>query len=450
MADKKVKALVLSHISELLGGAERSMLDIFDVWAKEHNVKPEFILREPVKSLAGEINKRGWHYHAVRYTFWSDGNPPTKADDIYRNWRENVKAVATIENIIKKTRPDVVMTNSLVSPWAALAAYNQKLPHIWFVREYGDLDHGRIFEIGRRNTFEDVGNLSRLVFTNSKTLAKHVSKYIDSHKVAPIYTPFDIEKLRLQASQPETNPYHDKKSLKLILTGNIARSKGQLETIKAVGELTKAGYNVELCLVGKSGDDNFSREINQTINSLGLDKKVHLVGYQANPLAFVNLADLGIMPSRMEAFGRVTFEYLALGKAVVGSNSGATPEMVEQGFNGYLFEPEQINSLASAIRNYAKRPELIAEHGKNAYKKAIFMMNGPDNVESGYGRVLEVLNNKVEPDLSQIHFLKHWADYAQNHPKTRHSFVQIKSNLRAKAKKLYHKSHNLKARVIGK
>ncbi len=48
MANKPINVLVLSHISDMLGGAERSMLDVFDNLSKKYDVRPEFIMREPV------------------------------------------------------------------------------------------------------------------------------------------------------------------------------------------------------------------------------------------------------------------------------------------------------------------------------------------------------------------------------------------------------------------
>src|SRR5680860_180215 len=192
-SSKKIKILVLSHISDLKGGAEMSMLDTFDYWSEHYNIEPEFIMRQPARALADALNDRGWKYYALNYTFWSDAVPPVKSYDIFRSALNNSKAIFDIEEIIKTSKPDLVMTNSIVAPWAAVAASFQKVPHAWFVREYGDLDHGRVFEIGRESTFEDVSTLSDLVITNSITLANHVKQYVDDKKVTTLYTPFKLK-----------------------------------------------------------------------------------------------------------------------------------------------------------------------------------------------------------------------------------------------------------------
>src|SRR3990172_882823 len=171
MVDRPMKALILSHSSEL-SGAERSMLDLFDYWAKKGLVEPHFIIRRPIKNLARELRKRRWNYTAVYYTNWSQRNPSPRAEDVFRNALYNSQAVFAIEKVIADLRPDVVMTNTIVAPWAALAAYFQKVPHVWFVREYGDIDHKHIFELGREKMLQDIDSLSSLVVNNSKTLAK--------------------------------------------------------------------------------------------------------------------------------------------------------------------------------------------------------------------------------------------------------------------------------------
>src|SRR6185436_3087906 len=101
---KKNKILVLSHISDLLGGAERSMLDVFDYWTAHYGIEPEFVLREPLKSLAPALEKRGWKYYPLRYTFWSDGRPPTQPQDILANAAHNARAVQAIEEIIRQSK----------------------------------------------------------------------------------------------------------------------------------------------------------------------------------------------------------------------------------------------------------------------------------------------------------------------------------------------------------
>lgn len=407
-----MKVLILSHSSEL-AGAELSMLNLFEYWANKGLVEPHFIIRRPIRSMAKELRKHSWDYTPLYYTNWSNRNPYEfrKAEDIYRNALFNTKAVFDIEKLIVELEPDVVMTNTIVSPWAALAAHFQRVPHIWFVREYGDIDHKHVFEIGRENMMQDIGTLSSLVVTNSRTLAEHVKQYINSDKIIPLYTPFDIENLKQRSLQKTKNPFKHKDSLKLVITGRIAPTKGQKDAAEAVGRLTQLGHNVELCIIGNSSDSADEDSLHKTIEKYNINKKVHLVGHKSNPMAIVKFADVGVMASRGEAFGRVTFEYMALGLPVVGADSGATPELVEDGKTGFLYKQGSSKAITDRLLQYAKNGALIKTHGQHAQTKAKRMMNSKYNANSLYSKIEKIVENKTQNTPTPLNYAHRWLDY---------------------------------------
>ena len=329
---------------------------------------------------------------------------------MFRNAIFNIEAIFAIEKLIQKIKPDVVMTNTIVSPWAALAANFQGVPHIWFVREYGDIDHQHVFELGREKMLQDIDILSDLIVTNSKTLAKHISEYVSKEKVIPLYTPFDLEGLEKKSLQKVTNPFKRKDSLKLVITGRIAPSKGQSEAAEAAAKLIKQGYDSELCVIGLPADPADADNLNNVIEKYGISDSVHLVGQQSNPLAILKLADVGIMASRQEAFGRVTFEYMATGRPVVGANSGATPEMIDDGVNGYLYDSGDVESLTDKLLLYAKNRDLISQQGAAAKLKTEKMMASQFTADKLFERIQTALATgqyKRHP----LNFSHRWLEY---------------------------------------
>lgn len=382
--------LVLSHSSEL-GGAELSMLDLFDDWYKKGLIDPIFIVKGPVKNMGPELRKRKWPYHPVVYSAWSRRVPLDRADDIFRNAVYDTRAILEIEQIIQDVNPDIVMTNTIVAPWAAIAANFQGLPHVWFVREYGDLDHGHIMELGTKETFEDISYFSDMVVTNSLTLRSHLEAYIEKKKLATIYTPFDLEALHEKSLVKIASPFKRKDSLKLVITGRIAPSKGQATAAETVGSLVQQGHDVELCVIGANFLSSDIDTLNEMIRKYDIADRVHLVGQQKNPYAYVRLADVGIMASQKEAFGRTTFEYLALGKPVVGANAGATPEMVIDGETGFLYEHGNSKNMEMQILKYLKNPETITAHSKAALAKTKYMMNGQHNADNLFEKIEKIV-----------------------------------------------------------
>jgi glycosyltransferase involved in cell wall biosynthesis len=79
-----------------------------------------------------------------------------------------------------------------------------------------------------------------------------------------------------------------------------------------------------------------------------------------------------VFPSRYESFGLVPLEAFVHGLPVVASNSGAIPEVVEDGYSGLLFHFENSNSLAHCVINLLKNEELrfkLSNGAKNSIRR---------------------------------------------------------------------------------
>lgn len=438
------KILVLSHTSELVGGAERSIVEVMAILEERFGVKPEFILREPVDTLGPELKRRGWKFHSLPYGFWSESRQPVTTEEKYRKALQNSQAILQIEEIIQDVKPDAVLTNSIVCPWAAFAAYYQRVPHIWFVREYGDLDHGREFDMTRQQTFEDVDTLSNLVIANSQALTNHITQYVPKNKLATLYHPFDTEGMRSLAKQEIKSPFKLQDSLKLVLpAGSVTASKGFLEAVIATGKMNKMGHKTELCLIGQKNEKEFITQLQSEITKYNIADKVHFVGFQKNPMPFVAAADVGIMASRMEAFGRVTFEYMALGKPVVGVATGGTLEMVVDGKNGFHFAYRDTNSLVKALKKYATDKQLIEAHGKYSLKLVDTMLQGEHNIEALYKRITTVITEE-NTQKRPLHYAHNWLAY----PAIAQEYIQSLSS--GSIKKLVLKNSKARAKDTAK
>ena len=68
------------------------------------------------------------------------------------------------------------------------------------------------------------------------------------------------------------------------------------------------------------------------------------------------------MASKAETVGMVTLESLASNTPVIGSNAGGTIELLQNGKLGYLFEPENSESLAHEISCFLKKEKKWLDH----------------------------------------------------------------------------------------
>ncbi|HEY7349041.1 MAG TPA: glycosyltransferase family 4 protein [Ktedonobacterales bacterium] len=130
--------------------------------------------------------------------------------------------------------------------------------------------------------------------------------------------------------------------------------KGHAVLLKAMPRVLEAVPNAHLLIVG-SGE--LRPELEQLTQDLGLQRHVTYTGFQRDTLPLYRALDLYAMPSVEEPFGLVTIEAMACEKAVVGADSGGTPEIVDDQETGLLVPTNQIEPLADAIITLLRDPE---------------------------------------------------------------------------------------------
>lgn len=127
----------------------------------------------------------------------------------------------------------------------------------------------------------------------------------------------------------------------LLYVGRLSAEK-QIEEIKPILE---AIPQARLALVGDGPHrENLQQHFKGT--------NTHFVGYlQGLELAsaFAS-ADAFVFPSRTETLGLVLLEAMAAGCPVVAANSGGIPDIVTDGVNGYLFEPDDAQGALKATQ----------------------------------------------------------------------------------------------------
>ncbi len=104
------------------------------------------------------------------------------------------------------------------------------------------------------------------------------------------------------------------------------------------------------------GDGNLRPHIEQQINHLGLGNAITMPGFKqyAELPAYYGLASAFVHASTSEQWGLVVNEAMASGLPVIVSNRcGCTPELVEDGENGFVFDPFDIGALAGMMSHVA-------------------------------------------------------------------------------------------------
>ncbi|HNR65544.1 MAG TPA: glycosyltransferase, partial [Atribacterota bacterium] len=116
------------------------------------------------------------------------------------------------------------------------------------------------------------------------------------------------------------------------------------------------------------GDGEEKDNIYQDIKKLGLEKSVILKGYRNDIPNILATIDLLVHTSFREGLPRVLVQAAATGIPMVAFNVDGIPEIIRDGYNGFLVEPKNINQLVEKITIYLRKPELLKMHGDNSKK----------------------------------------------------------------------------------
>ncbi|NOK59241.1 MAG: glycosyltransferase family 4 protein [Chloroflexi bacterium AL-W] len=150
--------------------------------------------------------------------------------------------------------------------------------------------------------------------------------------------------------------------------GRLSPEKGIQDIIYALSSLP---MNTRLLIVG----GGVSSEIKHLAQQFGVADRLILTGAinRVDVPRYLNAMDILIVPSRTtprwkEQFGRVIAEASMCGVPVIGSSSGAIPEVV--GENGLIFPEGNIRMLAVAVHLLLDQPHLRHELGTRAHRHA--------------------------------------------------------------------------------
>jgi glycosyltransferase involved in cell wall biosynthesis len=115
--------------------------------------------------------------------------------------------------------------------------------------------------------------------------------------------------------------------------------------------------------------DNFYDRLMERIKEDTFKSSVHILPFRKDVETFYAAIDVFVMASKAETFGMVTIESMASGTPVIGSNAGGTPELLDNGKRGILFETMNVESLADAIKHFVNSYEYEAHDLKSSVKK---------------------------------------------------------------------------------
>ncbi|MGD8750767.1 MAG: glycosyltransferase family 4 protein [Anaerolineales bacterium] len=268
---------------------------------------------------------------------------------------------------------------------AALACWRLNFPYVLSVEADTFLEksirgeslkgiHAGFAALGAKFTYRVA---SRIITVSQVAKLQLVEKWVlDPDKIVVIPNGVDA---RLFATKNDPNIIREEFSVKpgpvIGFVGGFQPWHGLEYLVEVFALVLEEVPAAQLLLVG----DGISRPIiERKMEDLGIESSVVLTGFvpQNRVPDLLSITDVAVLPypklpKELWFSPLKLYEYMAAEKAIVASRSGQIAEVIRNGHNGILVDPEEVSGFSQAIINLLRDPVKMQRLGKNAREQAV-------------------------------------------------------------------------------
>jgi len=175
----------------------------------------------------------------------------------------------------------------------------------------------------------------------------------------------------------------------LVFVGRLVVFKGVKYLIEACKYLNKKEYHLLIV-----GDGTLRGELESLTQELGLEDNITFVG----AVEFIRVpyfmagADLFVLPSLDEGFGRVILESMAVKTLVLASRVGGIQDIIVDNETGFFMEAGNINSILSNIQKILKMEE---RHIDNIIEKSYKLVHDDYEFNNSMSKFIHIYDNMI-------------------------------------------------------
>ncbi len=354
------------------GGAFRSQKELIATLREKHGVTP-VVLTYRDGNLRKWCLENNIETHTIGYEPFMINSGCTRLRKMVKTMllprykmkrnKGNRSALEKVESELDFSDVDLIHTNVNRDDFGAQLSRKYDIPHIWHIRETGDKDYDCFFL--RKNAIEYMNETKGVFIVISDAVKKAWAKRgLDEKKMRRVYNGINL-------SVYPDNITHDftKKELRFIFTGTLCENKGQIQAIKAVEALPdEYRAQIHLDFYG-GGAQTYIDSLKRYVTAHKLSDRISFCGYTDKLSEILPMYEGAFVCSRNEAFGRVTVEHMYTGLGVIASDSGANPEIITDGENGYLYKSEDTASLRDSIIRFLDNRDRLPAMTASAREK---------------------------------------------------------------------------------
>lgn len=272
-----------------------------------------------------------------------------------KNIRAIVDTFNILSNIIATNNIDIIHTHHRMAAfYARLLQFKFKnLKHIYTAHNVF-FDHKSLLNFAlKKATIVACGN------TVKENL---IDVYgISSENIYIIYNSVE----RKGDSTLETKSKSLKKGFYYIgYIGRLSEQKGVDVFIKAINRIVKSNSKIKGLIIG-DGEERGNLE--KLTNKLGAKENIHFLGYQNNVYYWLSQIEFVILPSRWEGLPLIPIETFASGKTIIVSDIPSNCEIVNDKYNGLIFEKDNVDDLVDKIKSMVAQKDVLEKHAYDTY-----------------------------------------------------------------------------------
>lgn len=379
----------------LLGGAERYATTLAKELSLNHRIvvitstgptrrtpdqlgdNPKIIEIEP-KNVATvyDINQGYYFWSVIKKTLWH-------SFDIW-----NISAYLQIKKILQEEKPDIVHTNAIqgfsFSTFSAIK--NVGIPHVHTLHDYGLISRWvGMFRSGKPISRFSV--LDRIYMYYGKKMSAKIDAVISPSKFTMNYHEklgfFRNSKRYIIPNGIKLKSNYSPKTTsgkQFLYVGQIAEHKGLQIAVRAFKKVSEK--TAKLHIIGKG---SYFETLKKMVEG---DNRIILHGFVDGKTldTLYEQCSYFLLPSIWyENFPLVINEAMSRGLPVISSDIGGIPEIVKEGYNGYLFQAGNTDSLHEIFEKLVNDDKILYKLSKHAIESPMKF-----SIESQMESIIEV------------------------------------------------------------
>ena len=218
-----------------------------------------------------------------------------------------------------------------------------------------------------------IKNADAIRVMSSGQKQKLIQKGINKNKIHIISTPINLENFNHPNLEQVNNFKKQSDYPKILHVGRPDKIKDYKTLFSAIEKVSKEKEIHFWQVGGNFTTEKIKKETG--INNLSLTGNSAFKLYpktELNSLINIyNAIDIVVLSSKSESFGKVLVEANACGKPVISTATTGAKEIIQDGYNGFLFPIGDAQKMANKILELLNNPELAKSMGENG-KKLVF------------------------------------------------------------------------------